>query len=255
MSISSTSASLSLHAVFLALLLSLPAARDPLVRAILSDRTPLLVPADLIRPKPTPDTPGTRGGGGLDMPQPATRGMLPRSPVRVFVPPAQVRTNEQPILELPPALDVPLDAPNIKAANWGDPFAVVGPPSHGRGRRGGIGDGSDGGIGNQRGNRYGTGLDGVLNVGGGVTAPRLLFKVEPEYSEEARKAKYQGAVTLRAIVDEHGAVRHVEVSAPLGLGLDEKAIEAVKKWRFQPGRQSGKPVPVWAVVEVHFRLL
>ena len=88
-----------------------------------------------------------------------------------------------------------------------------------------------------------------------MTAPRLIFKIEPEYSEEARRAKYQGSVTLRVVVDERGAVRHVEVARPLGLGLDEKAVEAVRQWRFQAGRQDGKPVPVWAVVEVYFRLL
>jgi TonB family protein len=95
----------------------------------------------------------------------------------------------------------------------------------------------------------------VFRIGGGVTAPKLLKKVEPEYSEEARKAKFQGTVVLRVIVDAEGNPRDIEVSRPLGLGLDEKAIEAVMKWRFSPGYKDGKAVAVRATVEVNFRLL
>ena len=189
------------------------------------------------------------------MPLPAAKGALPPRAIRVYVAPLQVRNNEQPMLELPPALDVPPDAPNLKLAQFGNPLVDVGPLSNGRGRGGSIGEGQDGGVGNTRGNSYGPGFQGVRSLGGGVTAPRVLVKIEPEYSEEARKARYQGSVMLRVIVDEHGAVRHIEVSRPLGLGLDEKAVDAVRKWRFQPGRQDGKPVPVWAMVEVFFRLL
>jgi|KBSSwiStaDraftv2_1062776.scaffolds.fasta_scaffold624531_2 TonB family protein len=189
------------------------------------------------------------------MPLPAAKGALPPRAIRVYVAPLQVRNNEQPMLELPPALDVPPDALNLKLAQFGNPLVDVGPLSNGRGRGGSIGEGQDGGVGNTRGNSYGPGFQGVRSLGGGVTAPRVLVKIEPEYSEEARKARYQGSVMLRVIVDEHGAVRHIEVSRPLGLGLDEKAVDAVRKWRFQPGRQDGKPVPVWAMVEVFFRLL
>ncbi len=67
--------------------------------------------------------------------------------------------------------------------------------------------------------------------------------------------KYQGSVLLRIVVDERGLVRDVIVTSPLGMGLDEKAIEAVRKWRFRPGTRDGKAVPVWAAVEVMFRLL
>jgi len=92
-------------------------------------------------------------------------------------------------------------------------------------------------------------------VGGGVSAPVPLYKVEPEYSEEARKAKYQGTVILSIVIDEQGRPRDLKVIRPLGLGLDEKAIEAVSKWRFRPGYKDGKPVAVLATVEVNFRLL
>ena len=96
---------------------------------------------------------------------------------------------------------------------------------------------------------------GVYKIGGGVSSPSLLYKVEPEYSEEARKAKFQGTVLLYVEVDEKGLPRNIRVIRPLGLGLDQKAIEAVEKWKFSPGKKDGKPVAVQAQIEVNFRLL
>jgi TonB family protein len=83
----------------------------------------------------------------------------------------------------------------------------------------------------------------------------VLHKVEPEYSEEARKAKWQGTVVLELVVDANGHPRDLRVMRALGLGLDQKAIEAVEKWTFKPGMKDGKPVPVIATIEVNFRLL
>ena len=83
----------------------------------------------------------------------------------------------------------------------------------------------------------------------------MILKVEPEYSEEARKAKFQGTVILFVVVDEKGNPRELKVIRPLGLGLDQKAIEAVEKWKFRPGMKDGKPVAVQATIEVNFRLL
>ena len=88
-----------------------------------------------------------------------------------------------------------------------------------------------------------------------MTAPVVTFKVEPEYSEEARKAKFQGTVLLYIEVNDRGLPQNPRIIRALGMGLDEKAIEAVMKWRFQPGRKDGKPVTVAAQVEVNFRLL
>jgi TonB family protein len=95
----------------------------------------------------------------------------------------------------------------------------------------------------------------VYRIGGGVSDPVPIFKPEPEYSEEARKAKFQGSVLLSIVIDENGKTRDVRVLRPLGLGLDEKAIEAVLKWRFRPSQKDGRPVAVTANVEVNFRLL
>jgi TonB family protein len=92
-------------------------------------------------------------------------------------------------------------------------------------------------------------------VEGGVTAPVLLYKTQPDYTEEARKAKYQGTVLLYIEVDPSGKATNIRVQRSLGLGLDEKAIEAVKQWKFKPGYRDGNPVPVSATIEVNFRTL
>ena len=96
---------------------------------------------------------------------------------------------------------------------------------------------------------------GAYRIGGDVSAPVLISKIEPEYSEEARKAKYSGSVLLSIVVDQNGLPRDIKVVRPLGLGLDQKAIEAVMKWRFRPGMKGGRAVNVQAQVEVSFRLL
>jgi TonB family protein len=91
-------------------------------------------------------------------------------------------------------------------------------------------------------------------VGHGVTAPRLIYDPEPDYSEEARKQKYQGSVLLQVVVGEDGHARDVQIAQSLGLGLDEKALEAVRQWRFEPGRLEGRPVAVVVNIQVNFRL-
>jgi len=91
-------------------------------------------------------------------------------------------------------------------------------------------------------------------VGGGVTPPRVLYNPDPEYSEEARKAKYQGTVVLWVVIGPDGRVHDMRVARALGMGLDEKALEAVKTWKFEPGRKDGQAVAVQMNVEVDFRL-
>ena len=88
-----------------------------------------------------------------------------------------------------------------------------------------------------------------------MSAPTLVAKFEPEYSEEARKAKYSGTVLLSIVVDAEGHARDIHVVKSLGMGLDEKAMEAVAKWKFKPGTKDGKAVNVRAQIEVNFRLL
>jgi periplasmic protein TonB len=212
------------------------------------------------QPKQRPNSGG--GGGGDRSPLPASKGRLPRLAPRQFTPPMAVVHNPNPKLIMEPTIVVPPDTnlPNVNMAQYGDPLARIGPPSNGPGSGGGIGSGSGGGVGSGRGPGFGPGEGGgfgggVYRAGGGVTSPVVTFKVEPEYSEEARKAKFQGTVLLYIEVSERGLPQNPRIIRALGMGLDEKAIEAVMKWRFQPGRKDGKPVTVAAQVEVNFRLL
>jgi TonB family protein len=214
--------------------------------------------------KPKPQQMGGGGGGGDRSPTPASKGKLPPVATKQFVPPAAVVNNPNPRLVMQPAILVPQEAadmlPVVDIMAWGDPTGVAGPPSNGTGSGGGIGSGSGGGVGPGKGGGYGPGEGGgvgggVYRIGGGVSAPTLIYKVEPEYSEEARKAKYQGTVVLYVVVDEKGLPKELKVVRALGLGLDEKALAAVEKWRFRPGYLNGKPVKVAATIEVNFRLL
>jgi TonB family protein len=92
-------------------------------------------------------------------------------------------------------------------------------------------------------------------VGNGVSAPVLLQKVEPEYSEEARVGKIQGTVVLTVVIGVDGHASDITLARSIGFGLDEKAVDAVSIWQFKPGTQNGLPVPVVASIEVNFRLL
>jgi len=162
----------------------------------------------------------------------------------------------EPTLLGPPELKLPQMASNMP---WGDPQGVLGPPSNGPGTGGGIGSGEGTGIGSGKGGGLGPGEGGgtgggIYSVGGGVSAPIPIYKPEPAYSEEARKAKYQGTVVLWIVVDVQGNVTDPRVVRPLGLGLDEKALETVRTWKFKPALRNGSPVPVRVIVEVSFRL-
>jgi len=202
------------------------------------------------------------GGGGNRSPLPASKGALPKVAPRQFTPPSAVIQNPNPKLTMDPTILAPPDVqmPNVNMSQYGDPLAKLGPPSNGPGYGGGIGSGHGGGVGPGGGGGYGPGSDGgfgggAFKVGNGVTAPIVLYKKEPEYSEEARKAKYQGTVVLYIEVDPSGRAVNPKVVRSLGLGLDEKALEAVRQWKFKPGYKDGKPVTVAATIEVNFRLL
>jgi TonB family protein len=96
---------------------------------------------------------------------------------------------------------------------------------------------------------------GVLRKGDGASVPRLLSKVDPVYTDVARRGKIEGSVILCVVVQHDGTIGSVQLFQPLGLGLDESAVDAVRKWRFQPGTKDGNPVDVLATVEVSFRLV
>ena len=146
--------------------------------------------------------------------------------------------------------------PNIGVKN----SANVKLDSNGQGGGGGMGSGYGGGLGSGTGNGYGPGTGGntgggVYRVGGGVSAPVPIFTPEAEFSDEARRAKYQGVCLVSLIVDAQGNPQNVHVVRPLGMGLDEKALEAVRKYKFKPAMKDGRtPVPVLMSIEVNFRL-
>jgi periplasmic protein TonB len=216
------------------------------VQVKLTEIIPLIAP-DLRPLKPKPEI--AKGGGGSPQNLEAAKGKLPKSAPRQFAPPLQ--PVDQPKLPMTPTIVAP-DLPNLNAQSFGDPLGKLGIPSAGNGLGTGIGIGKGPGVGPGSGGSFG---GGAFKVGGGVSAPVLVFKPEPEYSEEARKAKWQGGVTLQIVVDEMGVPKDVRVTKSLGMGLDQKAMEAVMKWRFKPGMKDGKAVPVIATVEVNFRLL
>jgi len=224
---------------------------------------PILSDADIPALPPSKTQVGGGGGGGDRDKLAATKGRLPKLSMQQITPPMVVVRNENPKLAVEPTVVVP---PQIKLAmnnmpNLGDPMAAIpnGPMSNGTGSGGGIGSGSGGGVGSGEGPGVGPGRGGgigggVFRVGGGVSAPKPVFSPDPEYSEEARKAKYQGTVVLGLVVGPDGRPRDMKVLRSLGLGLDEKAIEAVKNWRFEPAVKDNKPVAVYISVEVDFRL-
>lgn len=203
---------------------------------------------------------GGGGGGDRDKLQ-APKGGLPKQSMQQITPPAVVIRNPNPKLAVEATVVVPPNITLPHSAQLGDPMSGIlnGPPSNGTGSGGGIGSGYGGGVGSGRGPGVGPGRGGgigggVYRVGGGVTAPRTLYDPEPEYSEEARKARYQGTVVLRIVVGPDGRAHDVHIQRSLGMGLDEKAIETIQKWRFEPSRKDGQAVAVMVDVEINFRL-
>jgi periplasmic protein TonB len=222
----------------------------------------LIAPSDVPMMKPAKTESGGGGGGGDRDKFQAPKGKIPKQSMQQITPPAIVVRNDHPKLAVEPTVVVP---PQVRLAmnapNLGNPTAPIpsGPPSNGTGSGGGIGSGSGGGVGVGTGPGVGEGRGGgigggVFRVGGGVTAPKQVYAPDPEYSEEARKAKYQGVCVLSLIVGPDGKPRDIKLARSLGLGLDEKAIEAVNQWKFEPATKDGKPVAVLINVEVQFRL-
>ena len=249
----STLISLTLHSGAIALLLMASQQLTPShLQKASATLTPLIAPY-LPRPETT-STGLSAGGGGARQQLPATAGKLPKIAPRQFVPPTLEVLNLHPKLAGEMTIEGPPEA--MLPASVGDPLSTLINGSAGQGGPLGIGNGPGTGIGNNHGAGGGDGGIGtVYRAGQGVTAPVLLRKVEPEFSEEARRAKYSGIVTLRADVDTAGRPRNIRVVHSLGMGLDEKAVDAVTRWYFRPGTKDGKPVAVSALIEVMFHLL
>ncbi len=232
--------SILLHIAAILLLLSVtsrlsaPRPRPAAVRLTAPSRRTLLLA--LARP----------AGGGNETAPPPRHGALPPAAHRTFILPVS-RTVEEPRLAMHSTM---IDAPtlNVPATQMGDPSGAFNGSGLGPGREG-IGYGCCGGAGD----RDGAGVDARSSHP--ATRPQLIYKVDPEFTEQARKAKFQGTVLLSIVVDASGRTSDIRVERGLGLGLDEKAEEAVAQWRFRPALRDGKPVAATAVVVVRFRLL
>jgi len=212
---------------------------------------------------PAKDRAGGGGGGGEHKPLPQTQGKIPKFEMTRITPPLLAphpnpKLPSEPTLLGPPELKIP--SPNDP--NFGDPLAALMSASAGSGAQGGMGTGDGGGIGSGSGGGLGPGYGGGTGGGafrpgtGGVGYPACLYCPEPQYSEDARKAKFQGIVVLQVIIQPDGHATNIQVVKGAGLGLDEKAIEAVRTWRFKPAiGPNGTPVATITPIEVNFRLL
>jgi TonB family protein len=205
------------------------------------------------------------GGGGNVSKIFESKGHLPKiAPEQITPPTVEVLNNKpklavQPTVVAPPNVKLP-DNPNMP--NLGNPMSarVTGPASNGSGTGGGIGSGASNGVGSGNGPGHGPGQGGGFGGGTykigdiGVSAPVAKFTPDPEFSEEARRAKYEGTVVLAAIIGPDGRPRNIRVVHSLGMGLDEKAVERVRSWLFEPGKRNGTPVAVSMNIEVGFHL-
>src|SRR5947209_2354372 len=219
----------------------------------------------VMKPTVAPKALAGGGGGGNVAKVFESKGHLPKVAPEQITPPTVEIVNTKPKLAVEPTVVAPAnvklpDNPNMP--NLGNPMSarVNGPASNGTGVGGGIGSGSSNGVGSGTGPGHGPGQGGgfgggIYKLGDiGVTAPVAKFTPEPDFSEEARKAKYQGVVVLAAVIGPDGKPRNIHVVRSLGMGLDEKAIEKVRTWLFEPGKKNGSPVAVAMNLEVDFRL-
>jgi protein TonB len=200
------------------------------------------------------------GGGGTRSLLAVSKGQLPKQSPRPFTPPMILVSAKEPVLLMEPALLTAPEMPTTNLPQWGDPLSKSLVYSNGPGTGGGMGSGDGEGIGPGKGPRYGPGPggpggDGTASVRGAFTAPKVLYQVDPEFSEEARQAKHYGTVILVVDVDTTGRAVNFRIAKSLGLGLDEKAMEAVSRWKFRPAQRNGRAVTVPATIEVNFHLL
>jgi periplasmic protein TonB len=206
---------------------------------------------------------GGGGGGGERNPIPESIGRRPDLSLGPQIIPPSVRQNEKAILQLRTTLEGRENPqiPNLDMNRWGNPRSDALTDSNGPGKGHGIGKGDGNGVGDGKGlgfddgEKSGFGGNKPSVPGNGVTFPTCQYCPRPDYSDEARKVKYSGSVWLNVVVLPSGKTGRVEMVTSLGMGLDEKAVEAVRGWMFKPGvGPNGKPVATIVTIEVIFQL-
>jgi protein TonB len=212
----------------------------PLPKRVASPVPPARTVAAPPRPTPEPPRPEVRPEVRVD-PTPVAK--------PTPTPPPPQPAVQAPVKSLPAD---PVESPGL-------PEAPPREPSRGTGDRGGVGSGSGQGVGEGSGGGLGAGTGGgtgggVYQPGAGIDPPTLVKEVRPIYTDEARRQRIQGDVVLEIVVRSDGSVGSVRVRRSLGGGLDQRAIEAVRQWRFNPARRHGTPVDVAVEVAVEFKL-
>ena len=248
-SAASTAFAIGAHVVIILLIALFIASQVKVMTSQKKEMTAITVPPPPIAPK----LEQIGGGGGQHDLAPVSKGRLPDLAQKQLVPPKAPPT-VAPKLAIPPTVVVQkdLNLANNQMPNLGMPSSTLRGVSLGNGSGTGIGSGNGSGIGPGSGGNTG---GGVMHIGGGVSMPVVIYQVEPEFSEEARKAKFSGKVTVYLWVGADGKPSHVQVVQGVGMGLDEKAVEAVRQYRFKPAMKDGKPVQVDLYVDVNFQIL
>jgi periplasmic protein TonB len=209
-------------------------------------------PLHIFAPAPARPSNGGSGGGSHDLIDP-TDGRNPPFAVTPIAPP-MVPLIRQPKLPEESTINIRLPEDN-SMPNIGVHNSTVTLVSNGPGGPYGVGTGNNGSYGPGNGPGSGPGDGNSIYVpGNGIVVPKLIYAPEAEFSDDARRNKYQGTCMLSIIVDTQGNPQNVHVIRALGMGLDEKALEAVRRYRFKPGTKDGKAVPVLISVAVDFRL-
>lgn len=266
-------ASGTLHAALLALFLI--ASSLGLLKANTDVTIPEKTPVRMVF-MTTPGPGGGGGGGGLQIPRPSPRAerkapvvkktSSPVPPPRPYRPPPRPVTRE--VATPPPPRPTPLPVQAPVVPDPGDAQEVIGvmdappaptPPSPGPGTGGGVGSGQGTGIGEGDGSGLGAGSGGgtgggPFRAGSGIEPPQLLREVRPIYTDDARRRAIEGDVVMEIVVRRDGTVGDVRVLRTLGSGLEQRAITAVRQWKFAPARRLGSAVDVVVEVAVGFTL-
>lgn len=253
----SNAISFVVHVVAITLLLSLAL---KVRNSVILEPTTTVTPVDfkLTAPPPVvmPVAKQEGGGGAKSIVQPKAAPVVVDTPKAPQINTKSIIRLDQPKLALAPTEQVKMpdspDAVPAFAAQQGPQVALATKP---KGTGSGFGSMGGGGLGGGHGIGSGGGYGGgLMSVGGGVSAPQLLHAAEPEFTEEARRSGFQGNVQIKLIVDSQGVPQDIRLLSHLGMGLEQKAVDAVRQYRFKPAMFQGHPVSVEIVLDVDFRL-